>query len=77
MPPLARRSDERRVGADMASPEIGFQEGRAIRMRPGRRNERPDPWPVLRGMMRKGQAVHCSGHLEVGEQYVDAAGVAL
>ena len=27
-------------------------------------------------MMRKGQAVHCSGHLDVGEQYVDATGVA-
>ena len=27
--------------------------------------------------MRKGQTVHCSGHLDVGEQYVDAAGVAL
>jgi hypothetical protein len=27
-------------------------------------------------MMRKRQAVHCSGHLEVGEQYVDAAGMA-
>ena len=28
-------------------------------------------------MMRKGHAVHCSGHLDVGEQYVDAAGMAL
>jgi hypothetical protein len=48
-----------------------------IRVGPGRGNEQPDPWPVLRGMMRKGQAVHCSGHVDVGEQYVDAVGVAL
>jgi hypothetical protein len=48
----------------------------AIRVGPGRGDEQPDPWPVLRGMMRKGQAVHCSGHLDVGEQYVDATGMA-
>jgi hypothetical protein len=28
-------------------------------------------------MMGKGQAVHRSGHLDVGKQYVDRAGVAL
>jgi hypothetical protein len=49
---------------------------RAIRMGPGGGNKQADPWPMLRGMMRKGQTVHCSGHLDVGEQYVDAVGVA-
>jgi low affinity Fe/Cu permease len=29
-----------------------------IRVGPGRGNEQTDPWPVLRGMMRKGHAVH-------------------
>jgi hypothetical protein len=48
-----------------------------IRLGLGGGNKQPDPWPVLRGMMGKGQTVHRSGHLDVGKQYVYAAGVAL
>jgi hypothetical protein len=70
-------TDDMRVPIWLRHKSAFLGKNRAIRAGPGGSDKQADPWPMLQGMMRKRQTVHCSGHLDVGEQYVDAAGVAL